>query len=287
MKIEVFLVDSFTRNGVGGNPAGVVLDAEDCSDKQMQTLAREVGYSETAFVCGDNECDYKVRFFTPTAEVDFCGHATLATFSVLYQNQIISAKRYLQRTKAGVLPVTVRHDGSVVMNQPLPRFFGTLEYNEITDLLNIDETVMSFTGLPIEIISTGLRDVMIPVMTDCLEMIEPDDNGIAQFCRQGNLVGFHVFELDHTASGRSAVCRNFAPLFGIPEESATGSASGALACYLSKHLQAESHEFVFEQGLTMGCPSRLFASVEYSGSEVSAVLVGGHASLNGIRKLTL
>ena len=94
----------------------------------------------------------------------------------------------------------------------------------------------------------------------------------------------HVFELNNSDSEFTASCRNFAPLLGIPEESATGSSSGALACYLAKHVfkDKESHDFIFEQGRAMGCGSRLSASVQLENAQVSKVEVGGEAKETGV-----
>ncbi|WP_046006551.1 PhzF family phenazine biosynthesis protein [Pseudoalteromonas rubra] len=74
-QINVHLVNAFTERGKGGNPAGVVLNADGLTDEQKQAIAREVGFSETAFVSSASDADFAVSFFTPTAEVDFCGHA--------------------------------------------------------------------------------------------------------------------------------------------------------------------------------------------------------------------
>nr|WP_283242263.1 PhzF family phenazine biosynthesis isomerase [Pseudoalteromonas sp. NEC-BIFX-2020_002] len=111
VNIEVAFVNSFTINGKGGNPAGVVLNADQLSDAQKLKIAQAVGYSETAFVSSDDEADYEVSFYTTTGEVDFCGHATLATFAILYQKGILAAGSYVQRTKVGMLPVIIESNG--------------------------------------------------------------------------------------------------------------------------------------------------------------------------------
>lgn len=288
MKIEVFLVNSFTANGGGGNPAGVVLNADKLSDEQKLKIAQIVGYSETAFVSIDDEVDFKVSFFTTTDEVDFCGHATLAAFSIMYQKGVISKGQYVQRTKAGLLPVVIESNGHIVMEQQLPKNLGTFPYHEISALIGIDESVLESTQLPIEVISTGLPDVIIPVPLGYLDLIQPNDSQIADFCKKYELVGLHAFELCAPDSEFTASCRNFAPLFGIPEESATGSSSGALACYLSKHLPfgGVSH-YVFEQGRAMKCASIITASVEYQDSNIARVKVGGFANEIGKQYITV
>jgi len=277
VNIDVNLVSSFTINGKGGNPAGVVLNANQLSDAQKLKIAQAVGYSETAFVSSDDEADYEVSFFTTTGEVDFCGHATLATFSTMFQKGIVTAGAYVQRTKAGMLSVVIEPSGKVVMEQQLPQKIHCFSYQEISDVIGLESNILASTKLPIEVISTGLPDVIIAVPNGYLDVIVPDDKLIADFCKKHNLVGFHVFELCESESQFTASCRNFAPLFGISEESATGSSSGALACYLTEHL-ALGADYVFEQGRAMNCTSIITASIESDNSTVINVKVGGFAT---------
>ncbi len=84
----VYLLKSFGVDEMGGNPAGVVLDANNLSDEQKKAISKAINYSETAFVERSDKADYKVRFFTPTEEVDLCGHATIATYSLLFQRSL-------------------------------------------------------------------------------------------------------------------------------------------------------------------------------------------------------
>lgn len=252
--INAILVNAFTMDGKGGNPAGVVLNAEDLSYSEKLKIAQAVGYSETAFVSKDDEVDFEVSFFTVTDEVDFCGHATLATFSTLFNKKLIVAGKYKQRTKAGVLAVNVEENGLVVMEQACPSYLQTFEYDDIAHLIGLPIDILSSTQLPIEVISTGLHDVIVPVPSGYLDKLELDNEKLSVFCKKYNLIGMHAFELNDSESEFTASCRNFAPLFGIPEESATGSSTGALACYLVKHVfkDKESFDFVFEQGRAMG-----------------------------------
>ncbi|ALO44478.1 PhzF family phenazine biosynthesis protein [Pseudoalteromonas phenolica] len=282
------LVNSFTLDGKGGNPAGVVLNADDLSKSEKLKIAQAVGYSETAFVSKDDEVDFEVSFFTVTDEVDFCGHATLATFSTLFSKNLISAGKYKQRTKAGILSVNVEEDGRVVMEQACPSYLQTFEYDDIAELIGLPFDILSSTQLPIEVISTGLNDVIVPVPLGYLDKLEVDNEKLSEFCDKYDLIGMHAFELNDSDSEFTASCRNFAPLFGIPEESATGSSSGALACYLVKHVFAgeETFDFVFEQGRAMGCASRLSASVKLENGQVSKIEVGGEAKEIGALKVS-
>ncbi|MEI8596450.1 PhzF family phenazine biosynthesis protein [Photobacterium sp. Hal280] len=288
MKIDAYLVNAFTFNGTGGNPAGVVLQADHLSDDEKLTIAKAVGFSETAFVSQDDEADFAVSFFTTTDEVDFCGHATLAAFSTLYQKGMISEGQYVQRTKAGLLAVTIAPDGEIIMQQKLPEYLGELGYEAVSELIGIDAAVLASTGFPVEVISTGLPDMVVPVPLGYLDRIQVNKDLLSDFCRKHGLVSLHAFELYDKDSEPTASCRNFAPLFGIPEESATGSASGALACYLTKHLGGEYSEgFTFEQGRAMNCTSRITAAVELKAHKITRVRVGGYAHELGLQQVFL
>ncbi len=274
--MEVTLVNSFTDNGKGGNPAGVVFNADKLSNAQKLKIAQVVGYSETAFVASDDEADYEVTFFTSTGEVDFCGHATLATFSTLFETGKITAGSYVQRTKAGMLSVTIELNGKVVMEQQLPKKLDCFSYEEISNVIGISSQILASTKLPIEVVSTGLPDVIIPVPNGYLDSLQPNDEVISEFCKKHQVIGFHVFELCTPESKFTASCRNFAPLFGISEESATGSSNGALACYLKEHL-ALGDDYLFEQGRAINCTSIITAKVESTNSVITSVKVGGFA----------
>lgn len=172
VNIDVILVNAFTENQKGGNPAGVVLNADHLSDAQTFKIAQAVGYSETAFVSNDDIADYEVSFFTTIGEVDFCGHATLATFSAIsamFEFKMITEGTYVQRTKAGMLSVTVDPTGLVLMEQQLPKKLSCFSYQEISDIIGIESDVLAQTELPIEVISTGLADLLIPVPAGYLD----------------------------------------------------------------------------------------------------------------------
>ncbi|RKF20458.1 PhzF family phenazine biosynthesis protein [Alginatibacterium sediminis] len=290
MEIDVYLVNSFTDNGSGGNPAGVVLIADHLSYDQKLTIAQAVAYSETAFVSKADQpsVDFELSFFTTTGEVDFCGHATLAAFSMLYKKAMITHGRYVQRTKAGLLAVVIEPGGFIVMELKPPEYLEVFASTQISALIGIPATILDSTQLLAEAISTGLPDVIVPVPLGYLDQIQINEHLLTQFCKDHGLVGLHAFELCDQESSLTASCRNFAPLFGIPEESATGSSSGALACYLSKYVSDKrSGKFIFEQGRAMNCRSIITASVECRGLSILKVEVGGLAQELGLLQLTV
>ena len=286
MKITVFCVRAFTFDGAGGNPAGVVLNAEKLSDARKQKVAALAGFPETAFVEDDAECDVAVRFFTPTAEVDFCGHATVGAFTLLHQQGLLDRGTHTQKTKAGKLTVDIEPDGSVVMTQAPPKKLGTLEPHEVAPLLQLEAKAITSTHMPIEIVSTGLSDAIIPVARGMLDSIRPDFKAISAFCQKHHLIGFHVFELCEPENTITASCRNFAPLYGIPEEAATGSSCGALAYYLSTHISPAPTRYIFEQGRSMGSLSKITASVTGSAPNIT-VQVGGAGAVMEARTFTI
>ncbi|MBJ7536907.1 PhzF family phenazine biosynthesis protein [Marinomonas transparens] len=275
-QVEVHLVRAFSISESGGNLAGVVLNADTLTRQQKQHIAMEVGVSEVAFISQSEKAHFQVSFYTPTGEVGFCGHATLGAFWLLHHLKLISVGRFQQETKAGILDVEVLSHGDIVMDQSLPVWLTEFQAFEVAPLLGIDAQLIDQTELPVQVISTGLADVIIPVPYGVLDLLEPNDAAISNFCRQHKVVGFHVFELNPPTEFYTASCRNFAPLVGIPEESATGSSNGALACYLNKHFGYL--EPVFEQGRVMDMSSRVMTKLMERNGQVMRVQVGGEAT---------
>lgn len=279
MKIKAFTLNSFAKSIEGGNPAAVVFNADDLSENEMKKIAGIIGFSETAYVMKSNVADFKVRFFTPTDEVDLCGHATVAVYYLLLQLGQIKPRRYTQETKAGSLKVEVKEDMSVIMNQTLPYFYETICKEEIADSLNITTAEIE-EDLPVQIVSTGLKDIIVPIKNmDILSAIKPNFEKVAEISKKYNTVGYHMFTLESLNSS-NAHCRNLAPLYGIPEESATGTSNGALACYLFKYDKITPNNvdhIVFEQGYSMEKPSEIIASLAVQNKEIIEVMVGGKA----------
>jgi PhzF family phenazine biosynthesis protein len=287
MKVKIYMLNAFSKTEDGGNPAGVVLDADFLSDSEMKHIAKIVGFSETAFMQKSNSADFRVRFFTPHAEVDLCGHATIATFYLLAYKGIINNGEYTQETKAGILKVENQKNETIYMYQNKPVFSQIIDKKEVSDSLNVHESVI-LKNFPTQIVSTGLKDIIIPINSlKELHSIKPDFNKIISISRKYGVIGYHLFTLD-TAHNSTAQCRNFAPLYDIPEEAATGTSSGALACYLYKYgiiSEDATKHLVFEQGYSMQRPSEILAGLSVSRKEVLEVKVGGVAK--GINEIIL
>ncbi|AKA72412.1 PhzF family phenazine biosynthesis protein [Clostridium scatologenes] len=279
MQIKVYTLNAFAKTHNGGNPAGVILNADSLSVNDMQKIAEKVGFSETAFVKKSNNADFKINFFTPNKEVDLCGHATIGTFYLLASKGIIKSGQYTQETKAGILKVECRNNNMIYMNQTKPKFYEVLNKVYIADSLNIDEEEI-MNDIPIQIVSTGLKDILIPIKSlKSLYKIKPDFEKISYISKNQNVVGYHVFTLE-TEHDSTAHCRNFAPLYHIDEEAATGTSNGALSCYLYKYglvSQKNVESLSFEQGYSMKKPSEILASLIVDNEEINEVKVGGIA----------
>ena len=270
--MRYYIVDAFTDKPFGGNPAGVVLLEGDPFPKEelMLQVAAELRYSETAFVRRHGDKEFTIRYFTPKAEVELCGHATIATFSLMYQEADI-AGRCLCHTKAGDLTIEVGQQ--VMMQMATPRIVATIE--DTDEIYHAIGMTNYNPMLPMQIAYSGLPDIMIPLPdVATLQTLKPDMEAISAITRKYEAVSFHVFAFgndDHTAH-----VRDFAPLYDIPEESATGTANAALTHYLQQNgCIPSSGDFSFLQGEAMGRPSVVATRVSKDGT----VYVGGTAAI--------
>ncbi len=275
---ELYHIRGFTMNHTGGNLAGVVIGGDNLSEMEMQSIAKEVGYSETAFVTKSDVADYKLRFFTPTEEVDLCGHATIATFNLLRDLELIGEGELIQETKAGLLRLSIKHT-QVYMEQKTPQYCETITAGEIERCF--DGTYQDYINkqLPIQVVSTGMRDIMLPINSlHQLHQLQPNYEAIIQLSKKYQVAGIHSFTTE-TSHQASAQCRNYAPICGINEESATGTSNGALACYLSKyHDNFTTGDYIFEQGYCMHMPSEIKVMLHYQNDRIMEVWVGGRAT---------
>jgi len=279
MEIKVFKVNAFTDSIDGGNPAGVVLDSPDLTDEQMKQITKELVVSETAFVKPGINNDYRVRFFSPTVEVELCGHATIATFCTMALKGMFSQSIVVtQETKAGILPVDVNFDNDdnfdrVMMTQSKPVLKNIdLDLIEIANALKVSVEEIN-TSLPRQIVSTGLFTLPVCIKSyNILSNINPDFKKIRQICKKYNLGSFHLFTFDTVEPNSAYHARNFAPIYGINEDPVTGTANGAVSSYLIKNNIIQEKSLICEQGDIIGRSGRVF--VEYN---KDLVKVGGRA----------
>jgi len=235
----------------------------------------------------------KLSFFTPTTEVDLCGHATIATFYTLATLGLIKGNndtiKLKQKTLAGILEVElVFKEGkieAVLMTQAVPKFLFTVEDLEpLCKVLNINKEVVGLMGYKIKpmAVSTGLSDIMLPIRSlEALKSINPDFKALADYSNCFNLIGVHAFSLETEKADSTVSTRNFGPAAGIDEESATGTSNGALAAYLVKNgviSLTEATKILCEQGYYMDNPSEIVAKVEGNLDNL-IIKVGGSATI--------
>ena len=270
--MNYYIVDAFTSEPFGGNPAGVVLLGKDSpfpDDGLMLKIAAELRYSETAFVQQNGPVEFTVRYFTPMSEVDLCGHATIATFGVLLQEGIVAdGTTCINHTLARDLTVSVGEQ--VMMQMATPQALETpIDSQRLNRIMGLPDN--SVTGLSPEVISTGLPDIIMPITNvDLLQRLSPDMEALTTLSRELNVVGVHAFAM--AEDGYTAHVRNFAPLYGVPEESATGTANAALTHYLALHsIVSGTARCRFLQGEAMGRPSIITTEIRPDGT----IHVGG------------
>lgn len=279
--VDVYVAAAFSKDDKGGNKAGVVLGRSELTSVQKAAIAKEMGYSETAFVLGSGKADFKLQYFTPTEEVPLCGHATIAAFSTLKLLNMLDKTDCTIETETGILNIHIKDDGLILMEQNCPAYLEVLDSDIFTGCIERNFIDHRF---PIQIVSTGLNDIMLPVdSAEHLEQLSPDFEMIANMSKEKEVVGVHAFTM-MKESDVTAICRNFAPLYGIDEESATGTASCALACYLFKYYKQQL-QYVFEQGHNMGEISRIVVNLSYHENVIDSVFVGGYGYLLGKRSL--
>ena len=269
--MRYFVVDAFANEPFGGNPAGVVLLGEGGfpAEETMIKIAAELRYSETAFVQQNGPAEFTVRYFTPAAEVDLCGHATIASFSVLRDEKIVpTGTKCTNHTLAGDLEVIVGEE--IMMQMATPQVLGAVE--DIDRLHQVMGATQN-TPLQTQIVSTGLPDIIMPIGSiEELNALAPDMPALSALSAELNVVGVHAFALSE--DGYTAHVRNFAPLYDIPEESATGTANAALTYYLYVNgIIQPGAKCTFMQGEAMKRPSVVATELKQDGT----VYVGGNS----------
>lgn len=268
--LRYVIADVFTDTPLAGNGLAVFTDARELREERLQPLARELNLSETVFVYPAEQGGHaKIKIFTPTAEVPFAGHPTLGTAFVLAGPLQLEEIRL--ETGAGIIPVRLEREGSRIvfgwMSQPVP----TVQTYELAEAL-LAALGVEESRLPIELYDNGLHHVYVMLGSeDEVAALEPDQRALA---RLPDFLGVNCF----AGTGTAWKTRMFAPAGGVPEDPATGSAAGPLACHVVRHRLVEpGTELRISQGVEIKRPSTLYARVEGTPEEIEKVEVGGSA----------
>lgn len=262
---EVYQINAFTRKKFEGNAAAVV-HAEQLNTETMQNIAKQMNLSETAFISKSDNADYNLKWFTPTLEVELCGHATIASLHYLKERGIIKGKSAVRfETLSGILDCKVQDD-TYFMSLPVPKLQKyDKDLNQLYDILTIPNDSIDKNVTPILQLNGNLF-IYIKSL-GALKSLTPDFKELKEICSEN--LGFKevtVYTLETIETGNNAHLRFFAPYYGIDEDPVTGSANGPLLLVLQKAGLINSGEdekvFKFEQGDFIGKPGRV--NVNYS-----------------------
>lgn len=282
------LYDCFSKTRFGGNVGGLVFDAGDMSEADMQSVAREINAGVTGFVTSvsNDESDLNVRFFMPATEIAMCGHVTIGLFSHLAKNAGSGPRAYTMHTQSNAtkIAVSVPDTGpaTVMMDVSLP---------QPVDREVDHEAMMACLGLspgtdrPIHPPATweaGLRHVFVPFASfETVRGLKPDFAAMTAFLKAHDLHTLACFSLQDTRGREDyrLVVRDFCPALGVNEAPASGTTNGALCGYAvgAGIFRQGSVRVVSEQGREIGRPSVIECEIEVDAGLIRRVAVGGQA----------
>jgi trans-2,3-dihydro-3-hydroxyanthranilate isomerase len=296
MKRRFATVDVFTGRAFGGNPLAIVLDAEGLSSAAMQAIAAEFNYSETTFVLPPRNPAHtaQVRIFTPKSELPFAGHPNVGTGFWLARETAVFGKPVgddlVFEEIAGLVPIRIiRNAGAVIgadITAPQRLSIGeAVPPALIAACLGLDESDVISSVHPPCVASVGTAFTIAQLRDPALlERIVVDHARFAQLPAQAHDLHVYAWDTDEARSDIDIHCRMFAPLDGIPEDPATGSANAALAALIASTRPPADLVLRIAQGDAMGRPSRLRATVSAAGiatiGGTCVVIAEGHLSID-------
>jgi trans-2,3-dihydro-3-hydroxyanthranilate isomerase len=300
-KYRFYQVDVFTDRAFGGNPLAVFPDASGLDTARMQQIALEMNLSETTFVFPpeDPAADFKVRIFTPGGELPFAGHPVVGTHWTLAHLGRVKLVAPVTTVRfelgVGVRAAALHVDNGrvtrVVMDHQKPEFSARATPEQIARLaqgLGLAPAAILDTGWPVQVVSSGIRQLFIPVRSLAeVQALSPKRQDIAAMSRICTELDpdthcnecLMVLTLETTEPSVDVHTRMFAPGTGVPEDPATGSASGGLGAYLIENrivaATPPTTHLIAEQGIEIGRPSRISIEIDGAPGAVQMIRVGG------------
>jgi trans-2,3-dihydro-3-hydroxyanthranilate isomerase len=273
-ELPFLIVDVFTDRALAGNQLAIFTGGAGIPEDLLQPLALEMGFSETVFVLPPaTGADARVRIFTPASELPFAGHPVLGTAVALALDH--DRDRITLATGVGDIPVDLTERAGRQafgwMRQPVPSVAPHPDPDPLLRALGADGS-----KLPIEVYDNGVQYVYVALEDEhSVAALTPDLVALDGLTATGlPILGYACF----AGSGTRWTTRMFAPGDGIPEDPATGSAAGPLACHLARHgWIGFGEEIVISQGAAIGRPSTLYAIAHGEAGEITRVDVGGSA----------
>jgi trans-2,3-dihydro-3-hydroxyanthranilate isomerase len=286
MRYRYYICDVFTETLFGGNPLAVLPDARGLDGEQMQRIAREFNFSESTFVLpAEADGDRRVRIFTPNVEVPFAGHPNIGTAFVLaVTGELDGRDEVVFEEAAGKVPVTLARDGDRLRCELAAPEALTLSEPVSAELiaaaLSLEpEDIVTETHLP-QAASVGLPFIMAELPdTDTLARARIDAGMFDVVAEHGLPPDIHMYVHGGDGDEYDIRARMFAPLDGVPEDPATGSANCALSALLAHYAPEDSGRYRWRilQGAEMGRPSVLEARAEKRNGRVTGAWIGGTA----------
>ena len=281
--LTFYILDVFTDKKYTGNQLAVFRNASGISSEEMQSIAREINFSETTFILTDEQTNggFDVRIFTPREEVPFAGHPTLGTATIIH-DLIINGKSDLVilNLKVGQIPVSFGEDGYCWMRQVQPIFGAQHPRESMAKVLGLAVTDID-ARFPIQEVSTGLPFFIVPLVNlSALKRARVDKDRYFRYVKDTAAKGILIYCPEtHEAQNQLSV-RVFVDYYGVPEDPATGSGNGCLAGYLVMHryFGKDNLNLRIEQGYEIGRPSLLLLKAEESGENIN-ISVGGKSNL--------
>lgn len=290
MRYRYFICDVFTDKRFGGNQLAILPEAAGLSDLEMQQIAREFNFSESAFVfCAEYGKTRKVRIFTPTIEVPFAGHPNIGTAFALAQDglfgDIDKQINVVFEEKAGFVPISIRYDerNQIYCELAAPEMLsiGTSTSSEsVASILCLNpKDIITTTHLP-QVASVGLPFLLVELSSlSALRRARINVPSLNKFVKQVGVSYIHIYVKSKGDFDLRA--RMFAPMDGVPEDPATGSANCALVALLS-HYESGSdtnNTWRISQGTEIGRPSVLHGRTEKKNGKITGVWIGGNSVL--------
>ena len=287
--------DVFTDHLFGGNQLAVFPDGRGLSSDVMQAIAKEKNFSETTFVlpAERTDTDVRVRIFTPGAELPMAGHPTIGTTFALARTGVIAPgrDRVVFGLGVGPTPVTMTWENRELsfawMTQSLPVFSEPIVDRACAAaILGLPAAALVET-MPVQVVSCGLPYVLVPLVSRAAVDSATIDRPAYDRLLNGAAVdanGVFLFSTEPATDTATAYSRMFAPVIGVLEDPATGSASGPLGCYLVHHhvvSRERAGAMLSLQGAKMGRPSHIHISIDVDGDDIRRVRVGGASVLAG------
>lgn len=288
--------DVFTDHLFGGNQLAVFLDGRGLTRDAMQSIAKEMNFSETTFVLPPETpgTDVRMRIFTPGEELPMAGHPTVGSTFALARVGVIEQGRehWTFGLNIGPTPVSMSWKNGdlsfVWMAQNKPVFSDPiLDPARAAMALSLSPAAVAGTGHPIQVVSCGVPFLFVPLTTRMAVDNASINAGVLEALLHDTKTGAHgvfVFSAERSADRATVYSRMFAPELGVAEDPATGSASGPLGCYLVRHKivpPEKAASILSLQGVKMGRPSHVHVAIGLAGGDITSVQVGGEAVLAG------